>query len=335
MTASPTREHPPCVHRRFRMKRLVRYLAWLLLAATPLAVVAGRLAWAQRPAARQPAAVPKQQPAAQQPFEDDDPDEDADARLQRPLEQQRAMLQAALQARQASYRQYFDRLVFGSNAPADEAALRAQYEAGFAKEIDRLERICGLDASQTRKLHAAGRGDIKRFFDHVTEARSRVLSIQNAAMLLNEARKESQPLSHERVALASGGSPILTKAIQHTITEEQNDRLKKDDDDRRAFRHRAAVRWTVVMLARSLGLSDDQRRRLETVLLAETRPPRRFETFDYPIVMNQASHVAEAKIRPIFDELQWRIIKQEFAVARGQERWLRAGGLLPLEMVGD
>ena len=89
------------------------------------------------------------------------------------------------------------------------------------------------------------------------------------------------------------------------------------------------------MLARSLGLSDDQRRRLETVLLAETRPPGKFGTFDYPIVMNQASLMPEAKLRPIFDDLQWRVLQREFAVARAQGRWLRNGGFVPFEMIGD
>ena len=211
----------------------------------------------------------------------------------------------------------------------------AEYEAGFAREIDRLVRICGLTDSQRKNLLAAGRGDIKRFFDRVAEARGRVRALINPRMFVLEARKEAQPLSQERTALAAGESPILTKAIRHTLTAEQSARLKKDDDDRRIFRHRAAVRWTVVMLARSLGLSDDQRRRLETVLLAETRPPGKFGTFDYPIVMNQASLIPEAKLRPFFDDLQWRVLQREFAVARAQGRWLGQGGFVPFEMIGD
>ncbi len=69
------------------------------------------------------------------------------------------------------------------------------------------------------------------------------------------------------------------------------------------------------MLARSLGLTDDQRRRFETLLLEETRPPEQFGVDDYQVVMSQAARIPEARIRPIFDDLQWRILRKEFAVA--------------------
>lgn len=300
------------------MSRLARHLVWLLLAATPLAVVAGRLAWAQQPAAREA-------------VEADGTEDEAAAREKLRLAQQ----QAVMEAQRAAYDQYLDRLVFGTNGPVKEAALRAEYEAGFAREIDRLGRICGLTEIQQKNLHAAGRGDIKRFFDRAAEARGRLRMLENPRMFLPEARRDAQSLSQERTALAAAESPIFTKAIRHLLTAEQVARLKKDDDDRKIFRHRAAVRWTVVMLTRSLGLSDDQRRRFEALLLAETRPPGKFGTFDYPIVMNQAARIPAARIRPIFDELQWRLIQNEFAVARAQGKWLHAGGFEPLEMIGD
>ena len=84
----------------------------------------------------------------------------------------------------------------------------------------------------------------------------------------------SAVLQQEWAALRAGEGPIFAKASRRTLTDEQRGRYEKDLRDRRDFRHRAAVRWTVVMLARSLGLTDDQRRRLETVLLEETRAAR-------------------------------------------------------------
>ena len=140
---------------------------------------------------------------------------------------------------------------------------------------------------------------------------------------LDLAQQEAQPLRKEREAILAGEGFFFNQALRHMLTEEQHGRFRKDVDDRRVFRHRASVRWTVVMLARSLGLTDDQRRRLEAVLLEETRPPRSSASFDYQIVMYQASRIPEAKIRPIFDDLQWRILSREFAVARIQRRWLR------------
>jgi hypothetical protein len=87
------------------------------------------------------------------------------------------------------------------------------------------------------------------------------------------------------------------------------------------------------MIARSLGLTDGQRRRLETVVLEETRVPDNLATYDYAIVMYQASLIPEARIRPVFDEVQWRVISRELASFKDQERWLRAGGLIPKRMI--
>ena len=51
--------------------------------------------------------------------------------------------------------------------------------------------------------------------------------------------------------------------------------MANEDRDRLAFRLRADVRWTTVLLARSLGLKDDQRRRLEVpAARARPSPPR-------------------------------------------------------------
>ena len=70
------------------------------------------------------------------------------------------------------------------------------------------------------------------------------------------------------------------------------------------------------MIARSLGLTDGQRRRLEAVLLEETRAPENLATYDYAIVMYQASLIPEARIRPVFDDVQWRVMSRELASSR-------------------
>src|SRR5262245_59887925 len=107
-------------------------------------------------------------------------------------------------------------------------------------------------------------------------------------MVLETARV-GKPLAVERRALMAADGPIFAKALPRALTEGQRAAVEKDARDRRAFRHRAAVRWTALLLTRSLGLLDNQRRRLESLLLEETRPPLKFDSFDYWIVMYQAS----------------------------------------------
>ncbi len=230
----------------------------------------------------------------------------------------------------------FDQLVFGNGGW--RAGAQREFENRLAEQVDQFDRICELSESQKKKLLAAGRGDIKRFTDRLEEARRRLPEVHGNFLAhgLNVARQEAGLLKKEREAILAGEGFFFRQALRHTLTEAQLGRYRKDIEDRRAYRHRAAVRWTVVMLARSLGLTDDQRRRFEAVLLEETRPPREdeFGGADYPIlmyevVMDQAAKIPEAKIKPIFDDLQWRVLSREFAVARDQGAGLKIRGHLP------
>jgi hypothetical protein len=235
----------------------------------------------------------------------------------------------------ARFKQQFERSVFGNGGWEPEA--HRAFEFGLAKQVDQFERACELTESQKKKLLAAGRGDIKRFFDRVEEARRRIPDAEGGVDLprLNLIGQEAGRLGKERETILAGEGFFFNQALRHTLTEEQLGRYRKDLEDRKRFRYRASVRWTVVMLGRSLGLTEDQHRRFEALLLEQTRPPKEFGVADYQIVMYQAARIPEAKIRLIFDDRQWRVLRQEFAKARDQETWLKHDGLLPVDMIGD
>src|SRR5271163_1288957 len=58
---------------------------------------------------------------------------------------------------------------FASNAGAGSA--RTSLESLLALQIEHIERTCGINEVQRKKLQLAGRGDIKRFFDRVDETK--------------------------------------------------------------------------------------------------------------------------------------------------------------------
>jgi len=232
--------------------------------------------------------------------------------------------------RLAVLRRSFDRMIYSRNPSEDDA--RLDVETALAKRIDHLCRAAELLDRQRRKLEVAGRGDVKRLFDRAAEARRGLEAIGDQQAAFLEIRKAGMLFTKERQVVESGGGPLLAKTIAQTLTEEQRAAFEKDADDRRDFRHRAAVRWTAVLLARNVGLLDDQRRRLEAVLMEDTRPPIKFESFDYWIVMYQAARIPEARIRPILDELQWRVLTQEFATAQEWGPQLKRSGVFPEHM---
>jgi hypothetical protein len=300
-------------------------------------VVAGRHAMEQQAAAPPPAARRLDANVRLEPAQDLGEDPEADSNADPAVLRQRELelrLKMRAEATQQAYLRRFDMLVFGGGLT--EGPLRAQFESIMAKQLDHLERACALTEAQKRKLHAAGQGDLKRFLDRVAEARRGVQSIDppKRALIL-QIFEGAQALARDRTDLLAAKGPIFTRSVARTLTGDQRAALEKDDRDRRAFRHRADVRWTAVLLARSLGLLDDQRHRLEAVLLKETRPPLKFDTLDYTLVMYQASRIPEDQIRPIFDDLQWRVMTQELAASRRYKLPLKNGGFLPQEMFDD
>jgi hypothetical protein len=300
------------------------------------AVVFRRHAMEQEPVAPPPAPRRFDANVRLEPAQDDDEDPEADPDADPALLRQRELelrLRKQAEANRQAYLRQFDLLAFGGRMTED--TLRLQFESVMAKQLDHLERACALTEAQKRKLHAAGQGDIKRFLDRAVEAKRGLPVNDDLRALLLEIRKAARPFAEDRTTLLAAEGPIFTRAVARTLTDDQRAALDTDDRDRRAFRHRADVRWTAVLLARSLGLLDDQRRSLEAVLLKETRPPIKFDTLDYTIVMYQASRIPEDEIRPIFDDLQWRVMTQELAAIRRYRLPLKSGGFLPEEMFRD
>jgi hypothetical protein len=279
----------------------------------------------QQRAARQPALAARPAPAGDGDDEPEGEQDAAQARMQMQLDRMKTL--------QAAYLSMFERRVFGD--PRGEAAARAEAETALAHRVDYLRLAGRLTDDQWRKLRAAGHGDIKRFFDRFAEAREKMAATVDQRTLALLIQREARSLAEEWAVLQKVEGPIFTKTVDRTITDAHRAAIENEDRDRRAFRLRADVRWTTVLLARSLGLKDDQRRRLESLLLERTVPPEKFESSDYVIVMYEASRIPEREIRPIFDDVQWRVMKQEFAAVQRWELHLKRGGFLRPEMFDD
>src|SRR5207248_1715960 len=124
---------------------------------------------------------------------------------------------------------------------------------------------------------------------------------------------------------------LFCKAVHRTLSDEQTARYEKALDERRVFRYRASVGWVVVMLGSNLGWNDEQRQRFEKILLEETRPPKKFAPADYYVVLYQAARLPEVKFKPIFDDLQWRLLSHQLQVATRLGPMLKNSGFVPDE----
>jgi hypothetical protein len=105
--------------------------------------------------------------------------------------------------------------------------------------------------------------------------------------------------------------------------------------ERAVSHHRTTISWVVGVMDTTLQLSEDQHRRLEQLLIKETRPPRRFGQYDYYGVMFQVSRLPKEGLRPIFNDYQWGKLSLQLAEAARLEQTLKDEGFVPEEQVAE
>ncbi len=213
--------------------------------------------------------------------------------------------------------QNIDNWVYGNDDGANSA--QETLESRLQMKTGPLARTFNLSDNQKQKLLLAGRGDIRRFLGRVEQLKSRY---HRNRLTVDDWRVVRQESLHLRASLSGlfAGDSLFAKTLSSVLTPEQFASLDQVEVERRAFQHRAGVHMTVLRLSTALGLSDDQWKRLEEVLLKETRPAQ-FTDRPYPavyfnVVYGQMRSIPREKLQPIFEPWQWRIMQQKLNTAR-------------------
>jgi hypothetical protein len=221
----------------------------------------------------------------------------------------------------------FDRWVFGNLGNAVSA--RDRLEDMLALTIAEVERSCKLTDEQKSKLLLAGRGDIKRFFDRVEDARAVFQRLRRDQNKINEIFQSTQPLAAVLSAGIFGDKSFYAKTLRNTLTPDQVAMQRQAAVEKNAFRYRAKVRLAVADLDTSIGFTVEQRQKLVEVLLTETRPSLKSgHLYETTVVLLKASRLPEEKLRPILDETRWSILARKLKQAQGMEAFLKSQGFL-------
>jgi hypothetical protein len=223
----------------------------------------------------------------------------------------------------------FDQWVFGNLGGANAGMVRNKLDTRLELQVDDIERSCGLTPVQKKKLLVAGRGDIKRFFDRLEEVRRKFDKLRNQQNALGMVWQDVQPLQAGVSGGLFGDGSIFAKALRTTLTPEQVADHEKAARERLLFLYWAKVDLVLEMLSNQVGTTVEQRDQLRKLLTAETRPPKRLGQNDYYAVLYQVATIPEAKLKPLFDDLQWRLLDQQLAQARGLGMWLKQNGFVP------
>jgi hypothetical protein len=220
----------------------------------------------------------------------------------------------------------FDQWVFGGGRNSIQG--RKRLEALLALQIDQLDRTCALSEAQKKKLQLAGQGDIKRFFVRVEEKRKKFQLVKHDQNKVGEIFQEIQPLQNSLNNGLYGPGSLFAKTVKRTLDADQTAKLAQNEREKKLFRYRAKIDLAVTMLDRAVGLKADQRKQLAKLLLEETHPPERFGQWDYYVVLLQAAELPQEKLKPLFDDVQWRLLNRQLDQAKGMKQFLQQNGFL-------
>lgn len=162
------------------------------------------------------------------------------------------------------------------------------------------------------------RGDIKHFFDQYAPLKEKFGAMhikQNDADFQQKWQKIWQEISPVQMTLQAGlfnkGS-MFEKTLTSTLTAEQLERRASVEKERQEFRKRAKVALGVTMFEQRLPLLEEQRRQLTALVLSEMQPAHWQQNgMEAVYVLNVLSNIPEAKVKPLFDDAQWKAVKQE------------------------
>lgn len=243
----------------------------------------------------------------------DDVEVEERVELNRPAENPALGVEQARQRLQAAYKSQFDRWVMLQFQTRDGAG--QQLEMLLAMQLRKLTADCRLREDQQKKIELAGRGDIKHFLDRFDFIARTMQNPRSSTDELRAAMGEMQPLVNSTRQRIFGDDSLLGKTLDSVLDPQQAAAREHALVERNNRRHQAAIASAARTLQSNLGLSDEQCSRLTQLLLSETRPPRRFGTApEISLVLFQASRIPEDKLRPIFDDGQWRIMSRWMSV---------------------
>jgi hypothetical protein len=220
----------------------------------------------------------------------------------------------------------FDQWVYGGSGNARQH--RARLDSMVSLQLERYDRICHLSSKQKDLLRLAAQGDIKRLEESVQVARKKFNVARFDQQKFQQVWQDIQPLRNKIQNGIFDETSLLRKVVRGVLDQEQIAKYEQTDLERRKFIYQAKIGLSVAQLQNSVPMRDEQRRRFETLLFEQTEVPKKYGQYAYNLVMIHASKLPEEEMKAIFDEAQWRALKQTFDQCRGMERHLERQGLL-------
>jgi hypothetical protein len=215
------------------------------------------------------------------------------------------------------------------NGAGTSAAARTRLGSQLTLQVEDIGRRCALTDPQRQKLLVAGHGDIKKFFDRVEAAKRKFEGVKNDQNKFNEIWQDIQPIQTAYTLGVFNDGSLFSKTLKKALDTDQLAKNEAAERERTLYRYHARLDLAVEMLNSSVGFSTDQRNRLLKLIDNEVRPPKRMGQNDYYAVLYLISRIPESKIKPIFNDHQWKMLDRSLTQAKGFEQWIKQSGFVP------
>ena len=214
---------------------------------------------------------------------------------------------------------------------SDIAGAKRRAESMLNTRITSLQRAAGLSKEQAEKLRLAGRYDVTGFFRKLDAIKSefRGVEINNNNQRFQEVWTKVQPLQAQFNAGMFNESSLFNKVLQGMLRRNPSPAYENEESQRRQFQYRATIEVAVTMFESSMPLTGAQREKFVKVLLDETKPPKSIGGQPMYVVIYQASKLDEKKLKPIFDDAQWRSLSNALRNYRVFGQIIKSQGFVP------
>jgi hypothetical protein len=202
-------------------------------------------------------------------------------------------------------------------------------ESLLTLRVGSLERAGGLSKAQLEMLRLAARNDLACFFRKMDALKQECRGMNVNDEKFQRIWPKVDPLRAQFNAGLLDETSLFQKVLQGMSRRDPSAPWHEEERQRRRFRYRATIEVAVAMFEAGVPLTDVQRQKFLKVLFDELEPPKSIGRRAEYVVFYQASKLDEGKLRPIFDDAQWRALDQVFRSAQGMEQNLKTQGFVP------
>jgi hypothetical protein len=192
-------------------------------------------------------------------------------------------------------------------------------EAQVDLEMNRISQSIDLRDDQIEQLRLAGRGDIKRFYDRVEQARRR-FQASNAWSIPGEPiepHEIAMPLQDSLRKGLFGQGSLFQKVVANSLDEQQSTALQRQLSRFNELQAEGAVRLFVVKIGHYVPMTSVQRTKLTELLLENATWVRSDPHYSFLIVIYRFGKVPREKYEAFFNETQMKAV--DFLIQAGKQ----------------